>query len=220
MSQTSFEERLARIQKTRGDTATPAPATPAPQIDARAQHMLPKAPLADHWIKDMLKGLFSAFGALGSVIKIGLACFAALAYFMMSSEAGFVNTSLQAADDEANGRMSLERMMVGGDMGSDIAFKMAVRQAEKRLASGELTPDKERKTRAFIKQHKGKSTADIMRGSMSGMLSYEARELGQPFLAAEIERKMKACQTSNCLAAHEARYRAQLAQLRARTPDN
>ncbi|MEM6758185.1 MAG: hypothetical protein AAF601_01775 [Pseudomonadota bacterium] len=176
--------------------------------------------MADSNLKYVLKGIFSAFGALGTAIKIGAVCFAALAWFMMSDETRRVGAMVQAADDEANNRLSLARMMIGGDMGPNIAFKSAVNKAEKRLASGDLTPDEARKTRAFISQHKGKTAADVMRGSMSGMLVMEADALGQPFLAAEIKRKMDACTTSNCLAAHEARYRAQLADLRKRQPRN
>ncbi|KUF09001.1 hypothetical protein AVJ23_19585 [Pseudoponticoccus marisrubri] len=151
---------------------------------------------------------------------MGVALVLATGFLMVSAGAVVVLTFLspdrqmramaKASEAEIDGRDNLLTRLVTGGGGADVAVNMAVKQAQARLDSGELSADEARKTRAFIAQREGKSAADIVRDNMRPALLLKAQAAGLPHLGQEAARKLDACTSTTCLGYVEAEFEAAL----------
>ena len=198
-AQTSFEDRLARIQKTRtvndggGDGAMP-PASPPPTGGGRPPR------------KKGGGGGLALTLAFGFLILSG----AAFVGLLLTSERTFVTAVTAASEAEIAGRDNGLTRMINNDAAGNFAVNLAVRRAKKRLESGDLTPEEERKTRAFIEQHEGTGVADLMRDNMRMMMAFEAETGDNSQMANEAMRELDACKSSSCVAYVNAKFMAQM----------
>jgi hypothetical protein len=192
-SKTSFEERLARLDP--------------PQNAAAKQPPKPQ------------KGLPKMIASIATLV-IALTAGTVAVISTMFDDSLYVATATKAAEDELSGKWSLQRAVMAGDGGASLAMSLQVRRYEKQLASGTLSPEDTRQAQAFVRQYKGKTSADLMRGPMVGMLKYKALNLGATALAQEIEQNMQACDTQNCLMVLEAKYTVKLGQIETQQAHN
>lgn len=188
MSQTSFEDRLARIQNKRPDGAADTGAfqqAPVPQTDK----LLPKAPLADSPIKSFLVGLFAAFNALGTVVKIGIAGLLALTYLITPD----VGTKMAVMSVDEFGQVK------SADASGEDRYEWDTKETPfnaARLGAKRMN--------AFAQDEADWAMADLIK---------RAEKLDQPFLAKEIARKMGACDTLICRSKLKTQYEAKLERL-------
>ncbi|MCT4557343.1 MAG: hypothetical protein N4A61_04705 [Pelagimonas sp.] len=193
MSKSSFEDRIARLQR-HADTAQ---SVPQPEPPKR-----PRSPMGK-------LSLLLPFAFVIAGVVIG-------SFVIINGEQLYVSTAVQAAEDEVDGRWSVERLLLGGgDGGAGIAMKLAVRHAEDRLNDDTLTPKQRQAAKAFIESNKGKNPVDMVRQNMSGTLIFQANSLGQPDLAREIEEKMAACRSMNCLSVQQSKFSVELNRIEA-----
>lgn len=200
-SQTSFSERLARIETKRAvhtPTGGGGGMPPSPPSG-------PKRPRGGGGGGG--RGLRIAMSMAVSFLVIAGVAFV---WLLMSSEQGHVNRMAAASEAEIAGKPTILTRLINNDSGADLSISLAVRTAEQRLASGTLTPDQERKTRAFIESNKGVSAADKVRETMSGMIKMSAEMAGQPALGDAAVRELDACSSTTCLAYVQAKFDADL----------
>jgi len=100
--------------------------------------------------------------------------------------------------------------LLSNDAPGDAAVSLAVKLAQDRIDSGELTAAQAARAKGFVQDNQGKGMADIMRGNMSAFLVMQAKSAGQPQLAKEVEARLNACRSAPCLAMVEARFSQKL----------
>lgn len=181
--QTSFEDRLARIEQSRGGPSAPPPPTP------------PSGPRPP--------GNRGNGGGHGRMIGAFVGVFfAATAIFTIVTldESTLVTSSFNATEDELAGKHTLATVLQSDALtGAKWAPALAVLFAKHKLQSDDVTPEQERKLQAFIQNKQGKSMADIVRENLRGRLMRQARKAGGQPLADEIAAKLDACRSITCL---------------------
>lgn len=198
-SQTSFSDRLARIETQR---AVDAPSghgggTPPPSGPGRP------------------RGSGGGGGrglriALSMAVSFLVVAGVAFVWLFLSSEQSQMGRMADASEAEITGNSNLFTKVINSGGGADAGISLAVRKAEKLLESGTLSPDKERRTQAFIKENKGVSAAEKARGNLAPMIRLEAEMAGQPAMGEAALLALDACTSTTCLAYVQAKFQANL----------
>ncbi|MEL6452760.1 MAG: hypothetical protein AAFQ19_16025 [Pseudomonadota bacterium] len=199
---TSFEERLARIEKSRGGPAAPPPTAPkAPKAPTG-----PRPPRKGGGGTGMMIAGFVGIFVLATAVIGG-------ATFLMSQQDAYIGIAERATEDEIAGKTTLATLLVSNDAAARSAFSLSVGHAKAKLASGALSAGEAGKHASFLKTYDGKSPADLMRGSMVSLLAMKATQAGQPELAQQVTADLNACRSTTCMAMVEAKFHGKLAAL-------